>query len=605
MILLFGGTTEGRMAAKLLGESGKEFIYSTRTLTNPPCVAGMNAISGTMDAARIAEFCRQQDVRLIIDAAHPFAGELHGNIAAAAGELCLPVIRLERRHSEKLPSSTIRCKSFAEAETALLASDARKIVALTGVRSIARLKRLIASKDIYFRILDRPESLSIALSEGVSPDHLLFYEEDSECDHLFERLQPDAVVLKESGDTSGMEGKAIRAAESGATVYTIRHAPMPTSFIVVDGTEGLRKEIERIMPDFFPLRSGYTTGTCAAAATHAALMSLTKGVNPKDVKVELPSGEHIRVAVESTLRISGTEAEATIVKYAGDDPDVTDQCHITARVAIETGEEDICITGGEGVGRVTLPGLGIPVGEAAINAVPQTMIRREVERVCGDSSGGVSVEISVAEGRELASRTFNPRLGIEGGISIIGTTGIVRPLSHEAFIETIRRGVDVAVAAGAQIIVLNSGGRSERFVRAFYPDLPPSAFIHYGNAVGEAVGICKDKGVRQIALGLMAGKAVKLAEGNLDTHSHKVTMNREFLCRLALEAGCSEHTLSCIKETTLARNIADNLDARDSRIFFDGVLKRCREACASVLGDMKASFILLADDGRLLARSDS
>lgn len=603
MILLFGGTTEGRMAAELLGESGKEFVYSTRTLTNAPCVAGLNAVCGAMDAARIIEFCKAENIRLIIDAAHPFAAELHKNIAVAAAELLLPVVRLERRESEILPPSVVRCKSFEEAEDALLASGAKRIVALTGVRSIARFRRLIDAKDIYFRILDRQESVSIALAEGVDKNHLLFYEEDPECEHLFERLHPDVVVLKESGDTSGVVMKAVRAIESGSAVYTISHAPIPSTFIIVDGTEGLRKEVERLIPDFFPLRSGYTTGTCAAAAAHAALLCLKEGVASDEVTIELPSGEHLRVEVESVQRISDSEATATVVKHAGDDPDVTDQCHITARVEMMDDEGRIDIEGGEGVGRVTLPGLGIPVGAAAINPVPEAMIRREVERVY--CHAGVKVEISVAEGRELALRTFNPRLGIEGGISIIGTTGIVRPLSHEAFIETIRRGVDVAKASGAEMIVLNSGGRSERYVRAFYPELPLSAFIHYGNAVGEAIDICRKGNVARIAIGLMTGKAVKLAEGNLDTHSHKVTMNRDFLCSLALDAGCSEQALRHIRETTLARNLADMLCARDSQLFFGKVLDKCREACACVLGEMKASFILLADDGSLLARSDT
>ncbi len=215
--------------------------------------------------------------------------------------------------------------------------------------------------------------------------------------------------------------------------------------------------------------------------------------------------------------------------------------------------------------------------------------------------GGLDVTISLENGETLCDKTFNPRVGITGGISIIGTTGIIRPFSHEAFIDCIRREMDVALAMNCSCVVINSGGKSERFMKALYPDLPPHAFIHYGNAVGETLEIAEAKNVPRLAIGVMLGKAVKLAEGNMDTHSHKITVNREFLKSVAKEAGCSQASLAIFDTFNLARELPALLDVADSSKFFPRLLELCHRHCSKIFHNT-LEMALLADDGKILSR---
>ena len=217
---------------------------------------------------------------------------------------------------------------------------------------------------------------------------------------------------------------------------------------------------------------------------------------------------------------------------------------------------------------------------------------------------GVDVTISVADGTRIAEKTFNPRVGVVGGISIIGTSGVVMPFSHEAFMESIRREMEVAVATGCRMLVLNSGARSEKAVRKAFPALSDAAFIHYGNAVGDTVALASEFRLDRVAVGLMVGKAVKLAEGNLDTHSHKVTFNREFLCRVALEAGCSSAMIGIICRMALARELWDS-DEADADRFFPALLRLCREHCRRLLSATPLILILIDDSLHLRYTLDS
>ena len=216
------------------------------------------------------------------------------------------------------------------------------------------------------------------------------------------------------------------------------------------------------MPEFYPLHSGLTTGTCATAAAVAATLRLLKYETPEEVPVLLPDGETIYVPV------SYGEGYASVFKDAGDDPDVTNGLEIQASVKQSDTFE---ILGGEGVGTFTLPGFDYPPGSPAINKAPREMIRKNLTAI---TNAPLSITISVPEGEDIAKKTFNPRLGIEGGISIIGVSGIVKPFSEEAFIESIRKCMNVAKASGAERVIINSGGKSERFVKALYPNLPRS-----------------------------------------------------------------------------------------------------------------------------------
>ena len=245
---------------------------------------------------------------------------------------------------------------------------------------------------------------------------------------------------------------------------------------------------------------------------------------------------------------------------------------------------------GEGVGRVTLPGLGIPVGGPAINRVPRQMMEQNLSAFY---DGGLDVTISVPGGRELAQRTFNPKLGIVDGISIIGTSGIVRPFSNEAFVDAIRREIEVAVAIGVEHLVINSGAKSEAYLRARFPDLPPQAFVHYGNFIGETLKIAAEHHIPKVSMGIMVGKAVKLAEGHLDTHSKSVVMNKDFLKEVAEAAGCSPAAAAVIDRMTLARELWTALDEEDARRFFPALRDCCLRVCSSVYPPASGELTLL------------
>ena len=295
------------------------------------------------------------------------------------------------------------------------------------------------------------------------------------------------------------------------------------------------------------------------------------------------------------VTLQSDRATAIVIKDAGDDPDVTNGCEIGATVSFNHSSE-IRFLQGEGVGKVTLPGIGLPVGDPAINPTPRQMIRHELSALY---QGGLDVEIFVPKGRELALRTFNPKLGIVDGISIIGTSGVVRPFSSEAFVESIRREIEVCLAIGAPRLVLNSGAKSERFVKREYPDLPPQAFVHYGNFIGESLRVAGELRVKEVIMGIMLGKAVKLAEGSLDTHSKKTVMNKDFLKRLALEAGCGENTIQAMEEMTLARELWKILPEEEQRCFFPLLLSRCLKHLVSFLPGGQLSILLIDEEGHI------
>jgi cobalt-precorrin-5B (C1)-methyltransferase len=327
----------------------------------------------------------------------------------------------------------------------------------------------------------------------------------------------------------------------------------------------------------------------------AAALRLLKKEKPEEVPVLLPDGETIYVPV------SYSEEYASVFKDAGDDPDVTNGLEIRASVnqgdrSLDSVENHgpvplIHILGGEGVGRFTLPGFDYPPGEAAINKAPREMIRQNLE------SYGVplQVTISVPEGAEIARRTFNPRLGIEGGISIIGVSGIVKPFSEEAFIDSIRKCMTVAKASGSDRVVINSGGKSERFVKALYPDLPRQAFVEYGNYIGETLKMAHELHFENVTLGVMLGKAVKLAAGHLDTHSRKTTMDKAFIQKMLHEASCDID----ISGITLARELWDMVPSDRLNNVACTIISHCREHCESLLPDGSLTILLIDENGHI------
>lgn len=594
MILIFGGTTEGRAAVRVVEEAGQPYFYSTRSEMQEVAAPHAERLCGAMDEARMTAFCRERGVRLIVDAAHPFAARLHATVARAAAACSLPVVRYERRYPPRT-GECVWCADYDDAVAKLEARGIERLLALTGVQTIPRLSAFWRRHDCRFRVLDREESAAAAEAAGFPRERLLFYHAGDDETALLEEVRPDAVITKESGESGYFGAKAEACRAAGIPLFVVERPPMPEGFVVVTGEVGLRKRIEEFVPGFFPLRSGFTTGACATAAAKGAMLALLTGEEAWCVPIALPCGEELTLPLQRTEVLSPDTADCTVRKDAGDDPDVTNGCEITVRVTLGR-DGEVHFRQGEGVGRVTLPGLGIPIGEPAINATPRRMITAELLAL---HPAGAEVTVSVAGGRELAQRTFNPKLGIVDGISIIGTSGVVRPFSNEAFVASIRKEIEVARAVGCTRLVVNSGAKSERYVRSEYPDLPAQAFVHYGNFIGETLEAAAATGFRRVTMGVMIGKAVKLAEGHLDTHSKRVVMNREFLCETAQAAGCSDAALRTIGAMTLARELWTALSDDDRDRFMPAVLDACRRHCAPLLKGGELTLLLIAETGEI------
>lgn len=585
MILVFGGTTEGRAAAGVLEEAGTPYYYSTREAEQVVDLVHGQRISGGMDEKAILEFCTRHDIRLLVDAGHPFAEELHRTVADAAERAGMPLVRYERifpPHTEDI----IWCKDYDDAIRKMEAAGIHRLLALTGVKTIGRLKSFWQKHDCWFRILDRDSSRQMAARHGFPKEQLIemqtkesgIKDEGFEISTLIASLHPQAILTKESGLSGGFQQKVEAALEADIPVFAVER-PKIRWAATVNGPHGLRRAVERLLPEFYPLKSGLTTGTCATAAAVADWHRRQTGETPSEVPVRLPNGETIMVPV------GFSDTFAYCIKDAGDDPDVTNGIEVRAEVKPADHFE---IKGGEGVGRFTLPGFDYPPGEPAINRGPRQMLRENLE-------GEVAVTISVKNGAEIARRTFNPRLGIEGGISIIGVSGIVQPYSEEAFLESIRKCMEVAKASGAPRVVIGSGAKSEKALRDRYPELPTQAFVQYGNYVGATLQMAADLGIEAVTVGVMLGKAVKLAAGQLDTHSRQGTFDRTFLRQLLDEAGCDID----ISDITLVRELWNLLSNEQARAFADKVLAYCRVHCQPLLPAGQLTILLIDDEGNV------
>ena len=313
------------------------------------------------------------------------------------------------------------------------------------------------------------------------------------------------------------------------------------------------------------LKPGFTTGAAAAAAAGAALVLLVSGKAREHVEIRFLNDERCLIPILRSKRLSPSMAESVVVKDAGDDPDVTHRAEIGARVTLKSrdrGDSTITITGGKGVGVVTKPGLEVAVGKSAINSGPQQMICEAVNEVLGAfnlRNMDVEVEIVVPKGEELAKKTLNVRLGILGGISILGTTGIVRPMSHEAYIATIRSGISVAEAMGADTLVFTTGRRSERFAMDLFPGFSEEAFVQIGDFFKASLDAARSvSDIKKVIITVFFGKAVKMAMGFPHTHAAKSELTMKRLSRWAMELYPHE---------TLAENIVGSNTARHALTF--------------------------------------
>jgi len=309
------------------------------------------------------------------------------------------------------------------------------------------------------------------------------------------------------------------------------------------------------------LRTGWTTGTCAAAAAKAALVGLVTGVAPPEVEVGLPGGRRVTFPVEAEA-----PNRCVVVKDAGDDPDCTDGARMTAEVCWAGNRGELSgeaapldaasathsvLRGGVGVGVVTMPGLGLEVGEPSITAVPRRMIAAALAEV---DPRPVVVTFSVPGGEAMAAKTSNARLGIVGGISILGTTGVVKPFSTAAYRASVLQQIDVAAAQGAGVIVLCTGTRSDAFAQRVLPDLPPVCFVEVGDFTGIALRRAARNGFRRVVWVGMVGKITKLAAGVMMTHYRRSAVDTGLLESVAHEAGAPQAVVAAATETNTARH---------------------------------------------------
>jgi cobalt-precorrin-5B (C1)-methyltransferase len=306
------------------------------------------------------------------------------------------------------------------------------------------------------------------------------------------------------------------------------------------------------------LRTGWTTGACSAAAAKAAALLLAGAEPPATVEIPLPKpfkgSDRATFAVERAERApDGAWAEAVVVKDAGDDPDVTHGAHLTVRLAW-TDTEGIAFAAGEGVGTATRPGLGLPVGEPAINGTPRRMIAAAIAEALDVGGRGLRCTISVPGGERMARKTTNARLGILGGISILGTTGIVRPFSTASWRASVVQAVDVLAAQGLDTVVLTTGGRTERAAMKLLPGLPEVCFIEVGDFTGAALRRAVAAGVPSVAFVGMAGKLAKLAAGVLMTHWTKSKVDTELLAEVTAQAGGDQAVVAQVRAANSARH---------------------------------------------------
>ncbi len=354
------------------------------------------------------------------------------------------------------------------------------------------------------------------------------------------------------------------------------------------------------------LRTGFSTGTAATAASQGALQVLLGQPAPAAVEVELPGGGALTIPLAACRR-AGAVAECRVIKDAGDDPDVTHGAEIGARVWYpEGGAEGIVLRGGEGVGRVTKPGLPVAVGEAAINPVPRRMILAGVHKVWNQWRPGappaLAVEIFVPRGEELARRTLNPRLGIVGGISILGTTGLVKPFSHAAYRATIAAALRVARAQQVRQVVLTTGGRSESYARRLHPGLPEEAFVQMGDYVAFAIRLVSRMEFARLTVAAFFGKAVKMAQGMAHTHAHKGPVDLERLGRWTREETGDEALAAAVRQANTARGALEALTGAGKQQpvaarVGEGMLRACRSFATTPLG---ITAMILDFSGRLL-----
>ena len=352
------------------------------------------------------------------------------------------------------------------------------------------------------------------------------------------------------------------------------------------------------------LKTGYTTGSCATAASKAALLSIINQKKIESVDILLPKRSYLQIPIHS-CEFETDRAKCIVIKNGGDDPDVTHGAEIVVELSLVEGVKGIEIDGGEGVGTVTKPGLGLEIGRPAINPVPKKMIVENLSEVGEEIllKKGIRTVVSVPKGRELGPKTDNPRLGITNGISILGTSGIVIPFSTAAYAASIRQNLDVAIAAGDDTVVLTTGGRSEDFAKKLVVDLPEHCFVQMGDFSGYAIQQCAKKDIKKAYVVGFIGKLAKMAAGVKQTHVKGSKVDMGFLANLAQKCNADEKTVCAIKKANTARHVSEIVQKNKVEGFFDLI---CNETCRHMRkhseDKVPIDVILFDFEGNVLSR---
>lgn len=351
------------------------------------------------------------------------------------------------------------------------------------------------------------------------------------------------------------------------------------------------------------LRTGFTTGTSATAASKAAILSIINQSKIQNIEVKLPKGKSIMIPIHF-CEFGKEKARCSVIKDGGDDPDVTHGAEIIVDLSLTDKKNEIIIEGGEGVGIVTKPGLGLEINKAAINPVPKKMIIENLREV-GENilkNHGIQVIISVPKGKELGPKTDNPRIGILHGISILGTSGIVIPFSTASYAASIRQNLDVSIAMGNDTVVLTTGGRSEDFARKII-ELPDHCFVQMGDFSGYTIQQCSKKNIKKAFIVGFIGKLAKMAAGVKQTHVKGSKIDMKFLANLAQNCGANETIIKKILAANTARHVSEIIKENKIEGFFSQI---CTETYSHMkkLSDDKVSLevILFDFDGEILAR---
>ncbi|NRA66757.1 MAG: cobalt-precorrin-5B (C(1))-methyltransferase [Pseudobacteriovorax sp.] len=348
------------------------------------------------------------------------------------------------------------------------------------------------------------------------------------------------------------------------------------------------------------MRTGYTTGACAAAVARAAVRSLLTGKLIDKISITIPNGSEVVFDIVNCV-LEGDVCHCTTIKDGGDDPDCTHGAEIIASVSVNE-KQGISISGGIGVATVTKPGLGLEVGTAAINPVPRKNIRQMVlEELEGSRFCGADIAISVPDGEERAKKTINERLGLIGGISILGTTGVVLPYSTSAFIASVRQSIGLAAHCGETTLVFTTGGRSEQAAIKIRDDVGIQGFIQVGDYIGIAMRQAIRNGFRKVHIIAMMGKLSKIADNRMMTHASASIVNMDMLSQLAKNLGASPAIVQEIIEANTARHVLEICDSNDLSGITSAICHTAATACEGfVKGKLYVNVTMISFSGKII-----